>query len=634
MKDKGRIESLRKQLYSRKKSEAKEVGRRSLRPGEERTPRAWKETPIERKMRPSKKRQSPLKVFFIFSIIFFLGSTLFGAIYFFGGKNLISSENVDIEIQGPTAIGGGEELSLQITITNKNPTTLEAADLLVEYPEGARAPENMERELSRYRESLGDIAPGDRVKKTVRAVFFGEENTQQRIKVTVEYRTAGSNAIFYSEKEYEVTLSSAPVSISVRSLGEVTSGQEFSFSIAVNANVSEGVEDIVVVAEYPFGFTLTSAQPRPAFSNSVWDIGDLRPGEERIIDISGTIVGQENDKRTFRFDVGVGDELDVKKLATTFVSVAREVTIQRPFIGTIITLNNEDDTAYVFEGGERVVGSIAWKNNLPDTVSNVQIEARLIGEAVDESTVFGERGFYNSVTDTIRWGRDTLEDFALVNPSEAGILRFGFSGKNIAAYAIENPEILLEVTVRGTRVSETGDTETITSRVSRNIRFSSDLALAGQVLRTTGPFVNTGPIPPVAEQESTYTIVWTVTNTANHVSGAQVTATLPSYVRWLGNISPQGSGLTFNENARTLTWNIGEVAQGVGVGISPKEVAFQVGLTPSVSQVGQAPVLIEAQGVSGFDQFTDARIFNEIPSLSIRIFSESSLPSGHDRVIQ
>ena len=86
----------------------------------------------------------------------------------------------------------------------------ELADLLVEYPKGTRSSGNLGQELLRSRDSLGDIAPGERVKSSVKAVLFGEENTQKNIVVTVEYRVAGSNAIFYAEKQYQLTLSSSP----------------------------------------------------------------------------------------------------------------------------------------------------------------------------------------------------------------------------------------------------------------------------------------------------------------------------------------------------------------------------------------------------------------------------------------
>ncbi|MBI2618326.1 hypothetical protein HYW58_02660 [Candidatus Kaiserbacteria bacterium] len=627
-----RIENLRRRLYSRKNAVPKDHRHGLSGEGSTSIERVWAE-PHTKKVMPQREKKSFLKIFFIFSILFFLGSALFGGFYFFGGKNIVSSENVDIQIQGPTAIGGGDELELQISIVNKNTTTLELTDLLVEYPEGTRAPGNLQSEFLRYRESLGNIAPGERVKKNVRSILFGEENTQKEIIVTVEYRVAGSNAIFYSEKPYLITLSSAPVSVSVRSLNEVISGQEIDFSVVISSNSTGRVENLVLQAEYPFGFTFKEAQPQAQYSNSVWELGTVAPEEKRTIRIVGVMTGQDNEERIFRFAVGVRDERDVKKLATSFVTTTRSITIERPFISTELALNNSIDTSYVFGNEESIQGEIAWKNNLPNAVSNVQIEVKLSGNAIDKSSITAERGFYNSVTDTIRWSRDTLENFESVEPSQAGLLRFDFKSRDISASSIANPNITLEITVRGNRTGEGNVSETIESDVTRAVKIASDLRLTPRILHNSGPLQNTGTVPPQVEKETTYTVVWTATNSANHISSARVTAVLPSYVRWMGSISPQNGSVSFNETSRQVAWNIGELSQSSGSNVTLKEVAFQLGFTPSLSQVGEIPTLMHTQVITGYDQFVERQITRDVANITTLIQSESGLPSGHDRVV-
>ena len=50
-------------------------------------------------------------------------------------------------------------------------------------------------------------------------------------------------------------------------------------------------------------------------------------------------------------------------------------------------------------------------------------------------------------------------------------------------------------------------------------------------------------------------------------------------------------------------WNIGDVEAG-----GSRTVSFQVGITPSLSQVGQAPTLVSDQRIFGFDRFTRTQI--------------------------
>ncbi|MEX0651935.1 MAG: hypothetical protein WD509_00465 [Candidatus Paceibacterota bacterium] len=632
MDEKDRIKQLRQKLYSRN-SGTQNQERHGLRKSSSSTQKSWSPTEMKKRM-PKKGSRSFLGIFFFVSVLFFLGSLLFGSLYFLGERNVVSADNIDIQIQGPTAIGGGDALELQISITNKNSTTLELVDLLIEYPEGTRSPDNLGKELTRFRETIGSIASGGRVKKTVSAILFGEENTQKEIVVTVEYRVPGSNAIFFAEKVYEVTLSSSPVSVSVRSFDEVTSGQEVDFSIVVNSNSSATVENLVLQTEYPFGFSFIRAEPQPQFGDSIWEIGDLKPEEEKTIRIVGTMTGQDNEERTFRFAVGVRDALDVKKLATTFVATTRGITIQRPFISTDLTLNNAQSDIYVFGSGERISGAIAWKNNLNEAVSDAQIEVHISGSAVDESSVVVEKGFYNSVTDTARWSKDTLPSFSQINPAEEGIVTFNFKTKNISALGLRNPEVVVSLTVRGNRKNENNVPEEVESVLTRKILITSDLSLTARTLHRTGVFTNVGTLPPVAEKETTYTVVWTITNVANRVSGTKVTATLPQYVRWIGNVSPSSVDIGFNQNTNQITWSVGEVAQGVGTSVSPTEVAFQVGLNPSLSQVGETLNLVHTQSITGFDQFTETQIRREVTPVSTRILSETGLPSGHGEVVK
>ena len=119
-----------------------------------------------------------------------------GAYIFLNGGNFISANNIDITINGPVSIGAGAPLALDITITNKNSVALETADLSVNFPAGTTDPADTTTSLQQFQETVGDIAPGASVTKTVNAVIFGEENLQKEITATVTYGIKGSTAVF------------------------------------------------------------------------------------------------------------------------------------------------------------------------------------------------------------------------------------------------------------------------------------------------------------------------------------------------------------------------------------------------------------------------------------------------------
>jgi hypothetical protein len=111
-----------------------------------------------------------------------------------------------------------------------------------------------------------------------------------------------------------------------------------------------------------------------------------------------------------------------------------------------------------------------------------------------------------------------------------------------------------------------------------------------------------GPIPPRADQATTYTIVWNTQDEGSAVAGGTVSTVLPSYVSYTGLTAGTGSFL-YDKGSRTVSWSTGNLAQGAGT-----YGAFQVSLTPSTSQTGTAPILTGTASFSGYDRFAGVRV--------------------------
>ena len=120
----------------------------------------------------------------------------------------------------------------------------------------------------------------------------------------------------------------------------------------------------------------------------------------------------------------------------------------------------------------------------------------------------------------------------------------------------------------------------------------------------------------MANQATTYTVLWVVTNTVNDVGGATVTAILPSYVTFTGKMTPTDGSLAYDATSHTVTWKIGNVPSGA-LGSSALQAAFQVSLTPSSSQVQTSPILVGNQTLVGTDRFTSTQVGNTADALDI-----------------
>ncbi len=623
-----KIERLQKGLYSRKNPYEFENVRTPISKDEHEIEEKWShDLPPE-----APKRGSIFKKILIGAVLFFTICAGIALYIFYGGLNVISSKNVDIQISGPVSVAGGEELPLQLTIQNANNSDIEDVELTVEYPEGTRAGDDLHTPLIRYRETLGEILSGRSQTRLVKSVLFGEENSHVEIRIIVDYKIKGSNATFTKEKKYDVELTQAPVSLTIDTLKETNSGQNFEIKATITSNSRRTLENIVMKTEYPFGFSFKGATVSPSYNNDTWVIATLAPQQVKTIVITGAIEGQESEERSLRFNLGLQNPQNQKQIATQFLSAYQPITIKKPFIGLNLALNGRSTTTYAAPVGSSVTATLDWKNNLPDRILDAEISISLSGSALDRTSVRAPTGFYRSVDNTVVWNPGNNRNLNVLDPGDSGSVDFSFASLP-SALATYEPSITLAVKVRGRRVSDTGVPEEVNTTVTRVVKLASQLKAGASVLYSTGPFKNTGPIPAHADKKTTYTVVWTASNSTNDVTSAKMTALLPPSVKYLNVISPAGENLTWNQQSQEVIWNIGTIKSGVGFKGAPRQVSFQVELQPSVSQINTVPILMLDPKLTATDLYTGTQVGNTLDTVRASLDQDPAYRLSDQRIL-
>ena len=633
-----RIERTKRDLYGTEDKFKKEH-RAELSPSPIDVGTDWGDTKIisEREEAPKKSSVHILKWIVIFAVVTALGSVGYLFYQLVDPFSKPSDKNIQITFDVPVGVTPGTPVDVTVHVSNQNRVALEYANLTIIYPSGTRGGDNSDKDLRDDKKVLGTIAPNTVVEFHTKAIFLGEENSDKEIRASLEYRFVNINSVFTKDEVRPVHLLSAPINLTVDTLKEINAGQQVELAINAISNTVIPLRDVLVKVEYPVGFTFADAEPKPTFGNNIWRVGSMDPTGKFALKVRGVLAGEDTQEKVFHTSVGVGSDLTEREITTSYATVLSAITLQRPFIGVTLLMGHKPADQAIAHFGQNILGEINWHNNLSTKIINAQIEVRLKGVALDRTSVTaGSAGFYRSLDDTILWDERGDPSLAVLEAGSSGSENFNFFPlpSVTSNQLLTNPTIIAEVTVRGKRISESGVPEEIKTVITENVKISSQAQFAARSVYYAGPFINTGPLPPRVEQETSYTIIWSLVNTSNTLQGMEVRGTLPAYVRWAGSVSPGTENIIYNSSTNEVIWSPGDIPAGTGVGKPPREVAFQIVLTPSLSQLRKVPVLMNNIHYTATDSFTGEGLSGTKNDLSTLIATDRNAPTNAAIVLQ
>ncbi len=557
----------------------------------------------------------------IFAIILFIGTLGVAAFVVWQGGNQISGKNIDFEIKGPVAVKAGDETSLQILISNRNTIELQSVKLLLAFPTDTKSASSTEIDLVRLSEPLGIIDSGEVVNKTVKATFFGQEGEEKQVKAKIEYKVPGSNALYTKDTDIFFSISSPPVGLVLKTVPEAASGQEVEVEVNISPRSRQSVDKALLVVDYPAGFTFSESSVTPSFNNNVWVLPDLSANAEQVITIKGILTGVENENKAFVATVGTQDSLGEDTISFPYNRTTETIHLREAFIGLSILADDSTKQPYIALGDRSVKFQLGWQNNLDVAVSDAVIELTFTSNIANLPETDPGKGLYRADQNKITWTKSVESALASIKPGEKGLVTFALTTKALnilETQAVRNPVINISAKLTANRNSPGFSGEKIVSETKSEVRVKTMATLSQVLNRAGGTFSNTGPIPPRVEQETTYTVTWSVTNTSSQLRDAIVKTVLPSYIEWKNIKQPTAEELVFNPTSRELVWKLGRVQPGV----IPRSVAFQIGLLPTLDQVGINPVLIDEMKLSAFDTFAETMVEDKVVAVSTKQISD------------
>ncbi len=536
-------------------------------------------------------------------------------LYFFGGSSFTESK-VILTLEGPTQASAGDEVVYKVHYKNNTKTTLHDIKLSLNYPDGAIIIKDDEVFTTAGNVIVldqEDLKSGESRDQEFHAFLIGDRGNIKLARVKLTFAAGNIKSPFEKTAQLSTTISDMPIALTLVAPPTTSTGQTITYVFDYRNQTQEDISDLQLIMKYPDGFTVSKVTPTTPGS-STWEIPILKKGEGKRVTIQGTLTGREGDSKQVT-------ALIKRKIFGTFIDyekISAVTVISSPLLNVDTSINGSQ--AYISHAGDTLQYQIYYQNTSNYTFSGLTLTAKLEGSMYDYSTVDPKGGFYDSSTHTISWNSTVLPAFNSFPPRAAGTASFsiklkstasGVGSNSLFAHAIvtlstENVPDAVEANV----VSAIDDVLTkITSQPTfRETLYYSDMA-----------FGSSGPMPPQAGKETSFTVHWQVVNPGNAVNNAKIVGTLPQGVTWKNAVSV-GSGQPqpiFNKNTSQVIWNIGTLPAGVGTGgTAAYELAFQVNVKPSTTQINQPAPIISGVSLSGSDSSTGQNIIVSAPDLT------------------
>src|SRR5258708_7456665 len=122
--DLDKLEKLESKLYSKTTKSHSASEENVLHHKEYAVPPSWQQppsygqTPAAPLVASQKQPPRGLKIALIAAAAFFVLAVGFAVLTFFNGSNTLSNQNVSILVSGPSAVQSGDDLALQVVVTN------------------------------------------------------------------------------------------------------------------------------------------------------------------------------------------------------------------------------------------------------------------------------------------------------------------------------------------------------------------------------------------------------------------------------------------------------------------------------------------------------------------------------------
>lgn len=546
----------------------------------------------------------------------FLAAVSWAGFFFFspdGGA--FRGDRVIVTIDGPHEVKGGENVTYLVRYRNDEDIPLGTATLDVRLPKEFHLLEaNPSKDGDIWR--IGSLSSGKEGSVELRGVFIAPVDKELDVQAILTYRPADFNSEFQKVQTDVVTIKGSVLELTVSGPPKVLPGDDVTMALAYKNASENAFTDVVIRTAFPATFISESSEPAAADEKiSEWRLPSLGAGEEGTITVRGSFASDTKGRIELPVEVGFLDADDAFQVQQT-VPLVTDV-LEGDLVTTLI-LNGKDGSQPA-NFGDRLRFAIGYRNTGSVSLEDVEISLVFGTEPKDARMLL-----WNDLGDVkggvldgnrITWTGKQVPQLVRIGPDDDGVI-------NVEVPILAAP--LPDVTDVDYRISASVETKIgtidgqITDRVTKTqpieARINSDahLVAVARYFDGDGQPVGSGPLPPVAGEQTSYRVTWGLSNTFHDLADLRISAKLPPNVTWTGASDVDAGDLRFDAAAEKLIWTL----NWLPVSIKALDISFMVGITPASEQVGKLPTLVDAVIFEATDRVTGATILLSEPPLT------------------
>jgi len=564
--------------------------------------------------RPNNRAASFLVVLFVllFTIVI-VG--IIGFFYFSQPEEVKNKQGVRFWLYRHPAQITGDENTFFIFIKNQEVRDIINAQVVVNFPDGfvlgESDPQCKEILANSCQWQFDQIKKGTLKEIKLTGRLYGPANQMQFFTGSLHFQLQGFTSEF--EKNFSSSVMVNPalhLSWDMDIKGSLF--DPFTSMLTLENITSEDVSAARVILQWPYDFDLRSATSQTEKDIEIdknarmviWNITDLHFYDTRELSIIGEFMSAGTDVFEFKVQAGVvqGDEFFIQ------VEEVKNISLEGFNFVPELKINNLAKSLQIYSWGDTLPIQMGYINNTSEEIKNVTLllEIRadkyidtnrwytlpwsyLSGPFIQPSTSPYRTGLLSRSVMTAGWDKTLIPVLSQIPIGGRGVIMFDLPLKqslDALKHKYSQAELNIRIIATGTFAQSLKQWKVKSNEITIKINTHIVFDAAVYYHDDEGVKIGTGPVPPEADQQTTYWIFINIKNTTNSIEDVSVVTRLSKDVLWKNQTYTTHGLLLYNEDTREISWQIDGLPLYVGGPYSLVEARVEVGVVPTVDSVG------------------------------------------------